>query len=280
MKMKKWVYNTIVIALGVVFVVSACFLADYIIESIEQKNQYNDLADLVEQHRPTPPTGNTDPTKGGETTEPATPPLVFVDVVNPNTGETVKVLQEYAQIYALNPDLVGWIRIPGTRVNYPVMQTPDRPDYYLDKDFYGEPARQGAIYAREVCDVNKPSDNITLYGHHMQDGSMFADIMNYQHKDFYNEHKYIYFDTLIEHHVYEVIASFKTTASVGQGFKYHSYVDFSDEDQFAAFMRMVKGYDFFDTGLTAEYGDKLICLSTCEYTLVNGRQVVVAKRIS
>lgn len=290
MKMKKWVYNTIIIVLGIVFAVSGCFLADYIIGSIEQKNKYDDLSNLVDQNTPTgdpsdpsdptDPTGTTDPSEIIEATEPVRPETVLVDVVDPETGETVQVLQEYAEIYKLNNDLVGWISIPGTRVDYPVLQTPDSPDYYLDKDFYGEEARQGAIYAREVCDINKPSDNITIYGHHMQDGSMFADIIDYQHKNFYLEHKYITFDTLTEHHTYEVIAVFKTTATVGQGFKYHSYVDFADEDQFNEFMRMCKGYDFFDTGVEAQYGDKLICLSTCEYTLVNGRQVVVAKRIS
>ena len=279
MKMKKWVYNTLIIVLGIVFVVSACFLADYIIGSVEQKQQYDDLSDLVQQNMPTySPTDPTAPT--GDVTAPTEPPVVLVEVTDPDTGKTVQVLQEYAEIYKLNNHLVGWIRIPGTRVDYPVLQTPDSPDYYLDKDFYGKSAKQGAIYAREVCDVAEPSDNITLYGHHMQDGSMFADIMDYQHKDFYEKHKYLTFDTLTEHHTYEVIACFKTTASVGKGFKYHSYVDFGSEAKFEEFMRMVKGYDFFDTGVTAAYGDKLICLSTCEYTLTNGRLVVVAKRIS
>ncbi len=290
MKMKKWVYNTIVIALGIVFAVSGCFLADYIIGSIEQKNKYDDLSNLVQQNKPTAdpsdssdssdptdPTGAVDAT---EATEPPRPPVVLVDVVDPETGKTVQVLQEYAEIYKLNNDLVGWINIPGTKVDYPVLQTPDNPDYYLTHDFYGEEAKHGAIYAREVCDMSKPSDNITIYGHHMQDGSMFADIMDYQHKKFYQEHKYLTLDTLTEHHTYEVVAVFKTTATVGQGFKYHSYVDFADEDHFNEFMRMCKGYDFYDTGVEAQYGDKLICLSTCEYTLVNGRLVVVAKQIS
>lgn len=291
MKMKKWVYNTLVIISGLVFTVSACMLADYIIGSLEQQQQYDDLSQLVQQNTPTyaptdpsHPSDPTDPTgttgDAADPTEPTPPPPVLVDVVDPETGKTVQVLQEYAEIYKLNNDLVGWIRIPGTRVNYPVMQTPDSPDYYLDRDFYGKPSRQGAIYAREVCDIAEPSDNITLYGHHMQDGSMFADIMDYQHKSFYPEHQYLTFDTLTEHHTYQVIACFKTTATVGQGFKYHGYVDFYSEAQFNEFMRMVKGYDFYDTGVTAEFGDKLICLSTCEYTLVNGRLVVVAKRIS
>ena len=287
--MKKWVYNTLIIVFALIFAVSAFLLADYFIRSHKQKDKYDQLAELVQQHRPTQPTAPeltdpSDPTEESveqtQPTEPTEPKSELVEIVHPETGETVKVLPEYAEIFRLNPDTVGWIFIPGTKVNYPVLQTPDNPDYYLTRDFYKQDAKHGAIYAREVCDVNKPSDNITIYGHHMRDGSMFADIMDYQHKSFYEDHKYICFDTLKERHTYEVVAAFTTTASVGKGFKYHTYVDFENQESLDAFMRQCKGYALYDTGVEVSLGDKLICLSTCEYTLTNGRMVVVAKRIS
>lgn len=288
--MKKWIYNTLIIVFALIFAVSAFLLADYFIDSAKQKDNYDNLSDLVAQNRPTRPTvlDATDPAQSSDPTAPSaeeTAPITepvpeLVEVTHPKTGEKVQVLPEYAEIFQLNPDTVGWISIPGTNVDYPVMQTPDRPDYYLDRDFYGEPAKHGAIYAREVCDINKPSDNITLYGHHMKDGSMFADVMDYQHKSFYEKHRYIYFDTLTQRHTYEVVFAFKTTATVGQGFQYHTYVDFEDQQALDAFIRQCKGYDLYDTGADVSFGDKFICLSTCEYTITNGRMVVVAKRIS
>ena len=288
--MKKWVYITLLIVFALIFGIIAFLLVDYFFDSREQKDKYDQLSELVQQNRPsvtvpdpTETTGETTQETVNETTaptEPTQPKSELVEVTHPETGEKTQVLPEYAEIFRLNPDTVGWICIPGTNVDYPVMQTPDRPDYYLTRDFYGKDSKHGAIYAREVCDVNRPSDNITLYGHHMKDGSMFADIMDYQRKSFYEDHKYIYFDTLQERHTYEVVSAFITTATAGKGFQYHTYVDFNSQKKLDAFMRTCKGYDFYDTGVEVVLGDKLICLSTCEYTLTNGRMVVVAKRIS
>ena len=177
--------------------------------------------------------------------------------------------------------VVGWITVPGTKIDYPVMQTPNNKDYYLKRDFYHNWSDWGAIYAREACDVNKPSDNVVLYGHHMADGSMFAQLeTRYKRKSFWEEHQYLTFDTLYEKHTYQIIACFRTSANVGQGFPYHQFNEAANEEEFNAFIAEVKRLALYDTGLTAEYGDKLLTLSTCEYTLPNGRFVVVAKRIS
>ena len=114
----------------------------------------------------------------------------------------------------------------------------------------------------------------------MRDGSMFTQLKYYRQADFRNENPYIFFDTLTELHTYEIIAVFVTTASVGEGFSYHSFVDAENEKDFNDFVAKCKKLALYDTGVSAEYGDKLICLSTCEYTRVNGRLVVVAKRIA
>ena len=192
-----------------------------------------------------------------------------------------QILEQYQAVYELNNDMVGWIEVPGTKVNYPVMQTPGNKDYYLKRDFYHNWSEWGSIYAREVCDINKPSDNVVLYGHHMADGSMFAQLeTRYKKQSFWEEHQYLTFDTLYEHHTYQIIAVFRTSANVGQGFSYHIFNEADSEEEFNEFIAEVKRLALYDTGLTAEYGDKLLTLSTCEYTLDNGRFVVVAKRIS
>ena len=152
-------------------------------------------------------------------------------------------------------------------------------DFYLEHDFDAEYSKRGCIYAREECDVAAPSDNITLYGHHMKDGSMFSGLDGYKKKSFWESHQYIYFDTLYERHVYQVIASFKTSGNYGEGYAYHLFDDAMNEDEFNEFITTIKSMAYYETGISAQYGDKLITLSTCEYSLDNGRHVVIAKRV-
>ena len=125
-----------------------------------------------------------------------------------------------------------------------------------------------------------PSDNLTIYGHRMRDRSMFAQLDLYMDKSFWEENPYIYFDTLKEMHTYKIIAVFTTSGTAGQGFAYHQFVDAKTEEDFDSFVNSVKRLSLYDTGLTAQYGDKLISLSTCEYSINNGRLVVVAKRVA
>ena len=280
--MKPWLRWTLIAVFILIFLFCAILLIDYFGKSGKEQAEFSELSNLVQQATPTEPapvpTGPADP----DTTVPPTdPPSPWVEVTDPKTGETVQVLPEYAPIYELNSDVVGWMRIEGTKVDYPVMQTPDRKDYYLKRNFSKQYSGHGCLYAREECDLTRPSDNITIYGHHMKDGSMFAVLSKYRNGglDFYDEHRYITFDTLTEHHTYEIFAVFATTATIGEGFAYHDYIDCT-EDEFNEFVRLCKKLSFYDTGVTASYGDKLITLSTCEYTRVNGRLVVVAKRIS
>ena len=148
-----------------------------------------------------------------------------------------------------------------------------------DRNFEKNYSAQGCLYAREEADILKPSDNITIYGHTMKDGSMFAALHNYLEKDYWQDHQLIYFDTLYEYHVYEIFAVFKTSANMGAGFRYHINVDFANEAEFNDHVSQCKSLAFYDTGITPVYGDKLICLSTCEYTLDNGRLVVCARRV-
>ena len=184
--------------------------------------------------------------------------------------------EKYADVYAQNSDLVGWISIPGTRIDYPVMQTKDTPNFYLKHAFDKSYSSYGVPYMQENCDVGI-SDNLVLYGHHMNNGSMFSDLCKYESEDFYREHKTIRFDTLDSFGEYEVIAAFKTVAYSEEGFKYYHFVRAEQEEDFDEFIAKCKELALYDTGVTAEYGDQLITLSTCEYSRTNGRMVVVAR---
>ena len=189
-------------------------------------------------------------------------------------------LDECKELYEINDDIVGWICFPETTINYPVMQTSlSNRDYYLYRDFYKRSNKYGCIYAAEDCDVFEPSDNVTLYGHHMGDGSMFAGLDAYKDKEYWEGHQTFTFDTLYEHHIYQIISVFKISAD-DDSFRYHMFTDALDEEEFNEFIANIKSRQFYETEIPVEYGDKIVCLSTCEYTLYNGRFVVVGKRIS
>jgi len=271
--MKKTVYIASIVLLLLVFGVSAFMVGSYIIEGKQQEEKYNTLSEIKESAKENA-TQSTKPTEApGETTPEGT--FGSVEIRDENG-----MLVEYGEIYKLNDDVVGWIRIDGTKLDYPVMQTPDNPNFYLYRDFDKKDSARGSIYIREECDMNEPSDNITVYGHNMRDGSMFECLNDYIYQETWENNPLIFFDTLYEYHVYKIFAVFKTEASINKGFKYHNMIDAESKEDFDKFVSTAKELSFYDTGLTPQYGDKIICLSTCEYTLENGRLVVAAYRIS
>jgi sortase B len=182
-------------------------------------------------------------------------------------------------MHALNNDMVGWIEIPGTSIDYPVMQSPYQTDFYLKRNFYKQNATCGAIYVREKCDVWEPSDNVTIYGHNMLNGTMFADLHDYEEKSFWKNNKLVYFDTLYEYHTYEIFAVFIVSGYLDKGFNYHTFDDAANAAEFDEFVATCKELALYDTGITPKYGEKLITLSTCDKSIENGRLVVVARRI-
>lgn len=270
MNTRKILFTITVVLLVIAFGVSAFLVGNYIVESKAEKDRADQLASMV--------------TQGQQTTVPTQKPTTTAAPEETTQGTTVPteptILEKYQDIYNTNNDMVGWIQIEGTKINYPVVQTPDNPNYYLKRNFDGNKSEWGAIYAWEEADINEPSDNVTLFGHHMADGSMFAALAAYTNKSAWENNPMIFFNTLYKEHTYQIFAVFKTSANVGEGFSYHKFVDADNEKEFNDFVKTCKDLSFYDTGITPVYGDKLLCLSTCEYTLDNGRLVVAAVRIA
>lgn len=188
------------------------------------------------------------------------------------------MIREYQLMFTLNNDMVGWIEIPGTDINYPVVQSPYQTDFYLRRNFYKEKATCGAIYAREECDVTLPSDNITLYGHNMANGTMFGPLHKYKEESFWEDNRLVYFDTLYEYHTYQIFAVFNISAD-SEEFSYHTFDTANTPEEFEEFVKQCKERSLYDTDITPKYGEKLITLSTCDRSLENGRLVVVARKI-
>ena len=190
--------------------------------------------------------------------------------------EAAKAYEKYGALYEQNNDFVGWIYIDGTNINYPVMQTPDNPDYYLKHSFEKTWSDYGVPYLDEACVIGQ-SNNLVIYGHHMSNGSMFCDLELYSDPAFCMDHPVIRFDTLTSFGEYEVIAVFRYNTNQ-ETFRYDREVNM-DEGRFSWFIEQVHARELFSTGKDASFGDQLLTLSTCEYTYKNGRLVVVARKV-
>lgn len=164
-------------------------------------------------------------------------------------------------------------------IDYPVMYRPSEENYYLHRDFNGEYSANGCLFLSELCNP-ATSDNLIIYGHHMNSGKMFAALEQYKDSAFYLEHPLISYDTLHGSETYQVFAVFCTPVYTGNDFPYYTFTKAEDAADYREYIKEVKERALYDTGISAVFGDKLLTLSTCEYSQRNGRVVVMAKKIS
>ncbi len=195
--------------------------------------------------------------------------------------EPPEVLDEYKNLLIANKKLIGWVKIDDTNIDYPVMQTSDN-EFYQDHNVNREPDKNGAIFMDKDCDVLKPSTNYILYGHHMRSGQMFGKLDLYEDEEYYKDHPYIQFDTIYEKGTYQVMYVFRSRVYKEEDivFKYYQFIDAASEQEFYSNMEEMAKMSLYDTGVTAQYGDRLLTLSTCDYQEKDGRFVVVAKKVA
>ncbi len=180
-----------------------------------------------------------------------------------------------------NSDIVAWIEIEKTNINYPVLQCSNN-DYYMNHNYKKEYSVGGSIFLDKDYDWNIPSDNLLIYGHNLKNGTMFQNLLKYQNKSFFESHPTIRFTTNKEDSIYEIIAVFKskiyykTDTNV---FRYYYFINAKNENEYNDFVNNAKKASLYDTGKTAQYGDSLMTLSTCAYHTKDGRFAVVAKKV-
>jgi sortase B len=215
------------------------------------------------------------------------------EVTEPEGIQEDRILEKYLPYYQQNQDMVGWIRLPGTKIDYPVLQTSiDNLNYYIDVDFNRQPNVAGSIYIREVCNVFQPSGNVVIYGHNMKNETMFGSLYRYRNQSHWEKNQYIYFDNLYEEHTYQIFAVFAISADLGN-YPYHEMNEFATAEEFDDFIAIVTNGPeadpaitqtiryYYDTGIVPKFGTQLITLSTCTKTVgENGRLVLVAYRVS
>lgn len=183
----------------------------------------------------------------------------------------------------MNSDIKGWITVEGTAIDNPVYQT-DNNTYYVNHNMSKERSRYGALFIDSAASVSAEytSQNLVIYGHHMQDGSMFAALNKYRQLDYYRAHPTIRFDTLYDSATYQIFSVFITNASAAQNngyvFNYRA-ADFETQDAFMLWVDSLERRSLINTAVEVQPEDRLITLSTCVYDFTDARLVVVARRV-
>ena len=201
----------------------------------------------------------------------------LIEIVEENIENQEERKIDINKLYEENNDIVGWLKIDNTTINYPIMQNINDPNYYLRRDFYKNYSSYGTPYMAKQCNLN--SDNIVIYGHHMKNNKMFGELEKYKSKDFYNNHKIITFTTLEKEYSYEIFAVFKTTVYTKNTFRYYENINFENKKMYNDFINICKDKSLYQTGIEIKDKEKLITLSTCEYSNKNSRLVIVARKI-
>jgi sortase B len=196
----------------------------------------------------------------------------------PFVFDETKILAEYKPIYEKNHDMVGWLKIDGTPIDYPILQRVDE-EYYLTHDFFQKKNANGQLILDAACDPYAPSLNLVISGHNMKSGKMFGNLQSYASERFARKHPFIEFDTLFRRGRYLVVTAFYTWDHEARedGLRYN--VDIRYSRQLGTFLDQLEPLKLYDTGAEIEFGDELLMLSTCSYQTADGRFVVIARRI-
>lgn len=262
--------NLIFVALLITALVSGGYLGFYYYKAWKAQSEFDNLKKLMTVKEDGQIVGDNEKTE--------------VQIKKEGSSEDkIVMLKKYAKLYEKNPDLAGWLSIDNTTIDYPVMYTPENNEKYIHMDFEGNWSDPGTPFIDRNCNpFEDRTANVLIYGHNMKSGIMFRELLKYEDKAFYEEHKYITFDTLYECGTYEVMAAFRSqiyAEADTEHYHYYQFFDAENEDEFNRYVEFVKNSTPYEIGLGAEYGDELITLSTCASHTENGRFVVVAKRI-
>lgn len=268
-KKSRIVYTVCMVILIGVFLGCGIYLLRYFLQTKKSEDRVDELKEMILTEESEENTEVSD-------TDDDVPSVEYVDI------DGVRVQKKFERLYSDNHDFVGWITIDDTEIDYPVMQSLDDEEFYLHRDYDKSYSYPGTLFIDTSSDVKKPSDNLLIYGHHMQTGKMFGKLEEYADADYCEDHKYITFNTIYGDGEYVVIAAFysKIYDKDYTGFKYYQFFDASNKEEYDRYVSECKALTSYDIKETAEYGDKLITLSTCAYHTTDGRFVVVARKIN
>ena len=264
--MKKTVLVLITFALVIAVAGSGFWLVHYFIDSREQCQTYENLAEefVLESTpsvRPESSSSLDSSVNAGEN-----------DVSSPVESPDTPPRHDLAALAAENADCVGWLTIPDTGIDYPVMHTPDTPEHYLRRDFYGNSASGGTPFLDGRNLAEAENQNLIVYGHNMMDGSMFKPLMNYLEPNFQETHREIYLELSEKQYRYEVFAVVETNTQCSL----YQYTDLSDSAAESEFRAAILKETYLE-GVHQASG--YLTLSTCNNGGGNSRVLVIASLV-
>lgn len=232
----------------------------------KEKEDFEQLAKLVTVERPT-----ASPAPSSSPIASMTPDNTDVPEESPTENEPAQ--RDLSELFAMNEDFAGWLCIPDTDINYPVVHTPDDPEKYLRRNFQGEYSESGVPFLDFRCSLD--SDNLIIYGHNMMNGTMFAALQGYVQEDFCNAHQIIEFQTADGCAEYRVFA----VAWVKSNDDWYEAVNLSNVEDFNSAVEEIIGKVLLQVGSSPEFGTQILTLSTCYDSAHNGRLLVLAAKI-
>lgn len=256
-------------------------------ESAQKATNTNNSQNNVKIDNEIDDIGTVEDSNEGQGEENNTPANIIEDdiIVSPWDTHYLKgereMLPELAELYSANSDLVGVLEVVDTDINYPVVQTPNDPEYYLRRDFYGNDSTAGTLFVDYRCDILNPTTNTIIYGHNMRAGTMFGGLKRFLNYDYYQAHKKIIFKTLYEAQEYEVVGV--GLSEVGydddENYKYYNFIDAVTGAELQEFLDNIQRLSAFDETIDITSTDKILTLSTCNTYKEDGRMFIVAKRV-
>lgn len=266
-----------VVCLTAAVILIICQVKDNI-QTSKNTEELQASADAVRLETPDPllPSAPSEPSSEESAAEsPPEPPAS-------NPEPTLKPVENpYRDSFLANSDMAAWLQIADTEIDYPVMWTPEDEEYYLRRGFDGSSNRNGCLILDTDSSLNPLTTNLIIHGHNMKSGAMFGTLTDYEDEAYGQEHKNISLYTRECLRNYEVIAVFRSQVykKSDQVFKFYQFFQADTAEEFDDFYQNIKALSLYDTGVTAEFGDRFLTLSTCAYHVENGRFVVVAKEV-
>lgn len=187
--------------------------------------------------------------------------------------ETSPISVDFDALLAQSQDVVGWIYGPDTVINYPIVQAEDN-FYYLYRFIDGTYNGSGTIFMDCLCNPDFSGRNSVIYGHNMNDGSMFASIRNYTQQEYYDEHPTLYLNTPTQNYRIEVFSGYVTDADSD------TYtIGFMDDAAFTDYIARMRSQSTFESSVEVTAEDNIITLSTCSYEYYDARYVLQGKLV-
>ncbi len=260
------------LASSAIFVACLCLIADYFWENHQNAELMTELSDIYTSDEEEPE-------------EPTEPPI--------EGFEYYSYLPNVQNLLDINPDVVGWLSIPGTNVSYPILQRrePNGNDFYLERNIKMEKAKAGSIFLDfrnnfdYVIDGKKQvenSGNLIVYGHNMHDYSMFGSLKHYVNNIYYyGEHPVVELNSNYKKYKYKIFGFIIVDIEdeTETKFDYWNQLDFADEQAFYDYVNEIKRRTIRLNDVDVKYGDELLTLSTCNSTFSDGRLVVFARKL-